>query len=616
MLEKSYITTLVDFKVWVKGIKSDKLSLDTETTDTNYYKLDIMGFSFCDGQRACYVNVWENPERDSILDFLRDSLAWQPAFQKLIFHGAPFDLKVLHKIGCKRITPNIFCTMTAAHLINENMKKGLKCLAKKYLDVKEPLTYAQASRYGFSSPEFINYATNDAIWTWKLHEIFNRKLQQQKLDKLFHEIEMPFQFVLMDLAINGVLIDRIEFDIIAQKVVKDISDMEFQLRDAAGIPYQKQGNLFTEEMEVLSGVNMNSSDQLVKIVTEKLGLEITERTKGSKPKPSIAKATRMRLKNEHPFIEILDRYKTAINLHQKFMRPFPAYINSDGRVRAGFHNTVAVTGRMSVSKPPLHQLPKINEDYPVDFRGTIIAPPGKSILACDYDGQELRGLTQVSKDSGLIECFNNGKDVHLETTNEIFKLNIPDKELYKTHKKFKKHKKNFKVKRDEAKNCVVFPIIYGTTAYGVSKSLNISEEEAQGFIDGFLDLYPDVRRAIERCSNFLRNHKYVYTFTGRRRRLYDLTPKAYRQAFNFLIQGYCADMIRLASTNVRNLGLKHPEWGLKIILIVHDELVLEIKDEYIEEARPLVKEAMESAVKLVIPLIVEIGVGKKYSDAK
>ncbi|MCK5600758.1 hypothetical protein KAR91_02745, partial [Candidatus Pacearchaeota archaeon] len=125
-----------------------------------------------------------------------------------------------------------------------------------------------------------------------------------------------------------------------------------------------------------------------------------------------------------------------------------------------------------------------------------------------------------------------------------------------------------------------------------------------------------VRQAIRRCSNFLKAYKYVYTLSGRRRRLYDLTPKAYRQAFNFLIQGYSADMTRCAATNVRNLGLSHPEWELKLVLIVHDELVLEVKDEFVEVAICGVKEAMESAVEMVIPLIVEIGTGKKYSDAK
>jgi len=613
-MKRSYITTYTGFKAWVDDIKSDKLALDTETTDTNYYKLDIRGFSHCDGQRACYINLEDNPERVEILNTLKKNIAWQPAFQKLIFHGAPFDLKVLHKVGCTRITPNIFCTMTAAHLINENMKKGLKYLAKKYLNVEEPLTYDQAAKYGFSSPEFIKYATNDAIWAWQLHEIFNRKLYQQKLDKLFYEIEMPFQFVLMDLAINGVLIDTEEIDRLALQVSKDISNMEFELRDSVGIKYQTQGKLFTKETEILSGTNMRSSKDLIDIIQNKLGLTIEELT--DKGNPSVGKATLLKLKGQHRFIDLLRKYKIATKLYQGFLEPLPDFIDKDGRVRASFHNTVARTGRLSSSKPNVQQLPKLNKDYPVDFRGIIITPAGKSLLACDYDGQELRGLTQVSKDPGLIDCFNNGKDVHLETTNKIFKLRIPDKELYKSHKKFKGHKKKYKIKRNKAKNCVVFPIIYGTTAYGVSKTLNVSEEEAQGFIDSFLNLYPGVKRAIERCSNFLRHHKYVYTFTGRRRRLYDLTPKAYRQAFNFLIQGYCADMIRVAATNVRNLGLKHPEWDLKIGLIVHDELVLEIKDEYIEEARPLVKEAMEMAVTLCVPLVVEIGVGKKYSEAK
>jgi len=181
-VERDYITTCAQFQKWVEGIKSDKLALDTETTDLSYCKLNLRGFSLCDGKRACYVNVWENSERDTVLGALKDCLENHSAFQKLIFHNAPFDLKVLHKVGCRKITPHIFCTMTASHLINENVKVSLKYLAEKYLKIKNPMTYEQAARYGFSSPQFIKYATNDAIWTWQLHEIFNRTLYQQKLE--------------------------------------------------------------------------------------------------------------------------------------------------------------------------------------------------------------------------------------------------------------------------------------------------------------------------------------------------------------------------------------------------------------------------------------------------
>lgn len=616
---REYITAWKPFNNWVKAIESDKLALDTETTDLSYCKLDLRGFSLCDGKRACYVNVWNNPDKYSLIYRLDDYLIEHPAFQKLIFHNAPFDLKVLHKIDCRKVTSDIFCTMTAAHLVNENTKVGLKYLAKRYLKQDNTKTYEQASRHGFDSPEFIEYATNDAIWTWQLHEIFNKTLYQQKLDRLFYDIEMPFQFVLMDLAINGVLFNPQEIEKLKTKVGQDIYDMEFKLRDYAGIKYQTQDMLFTDKKEILSGVKMTSPDDLVEIIQNKLGLVIEDYTDGGKkgkPKPSAGKATILKLKGQHKFIDLLEQYKIATKLYQSFLNPFSKFVDTDGRVHGGVHNCVARTGRLSMSKPNLQQSPKEQAEYPVDFRGTIVAPKGKTLIVADYVGQELRVLTQISKDKNLINAFNNDKDIHLETTNRSFDLKIPDEQLYTKHPKYKELKKKYKTKRDDTKNTVVFPVIYGTTAHGVSKSRGISEEKAQGYIDDFLDLYPDVRKAIQRCSNFLKAYKYVYTLSGRRRRLYDLTPKAYRQAFNFLIQGYSADMIRCAATNVRNLGLVNPKWGLKLVLIVHDELVLEIKDEYLEEALPLVKEAMENAVSMCLPLVVEIGAGKNYSQAK
>jgi len=613
-MEKSYITKYDSFMYWVENIKSDKLALDTETTDLAYCKLDLRGFSLCDGKRACYVNVWETAARETLIETLKSCIENSPFFQKLIFHGAPFDLKVLHKIGCRKITSDIFCTMTAAHLINENLPVGLKYLARNYLNQTETMSYDKASRYGFGSPEFIDYATNDAVWPWQLHEIFNEKLYQQKLNKLFYEIEMPFQFVLMDLAINGVLFDLDEIDRLSSKVKQDISNMEFKLRDLAGIKYQTQGNLFTEDVEILSGTNMGSSPQLVDIIQNKLGLAIDELTE--KGNPSVGKSSLLKLKGQHDFIDELKKYKIATKLYQGFLKPFPKFVDIDARVHAGFHNCVAKTGRLSCSQPNLQQNPKEQKEYPVDFRGTIIAPKGKTLIVADYSGQELRVLAQISKDKNLINAFQTDKDIHLETANRSLDLKIPDKQLYTKHPKYESLKKKYHKQRDLTKNTVVFPIIYGTTAMGVSKSRGVSEKVAQKYIDDFLDLYPGVRKAIERCSNFLRHHKYIYTLSGRRRRLYDLTPKAFRQAFNFLIQGYSADMTRCAATNVRNLGMSHPEWELKLVLIIHDELVMEVKDEFVEVAKCGVKKAMESAVELVVPLIVDINSGKHYSDAK
>jgi len=448
---REYITTYNQFALWVGAIRSNKLSLDTETTDLSYCKLDLIGFSLCDGKRACYVNVWENPERDAILTCLNVLLLSHPAFQKLIFHNAPFDLKVLHKTVCTKVTPDIFCTMTAAHLINENLPVGLKYLARNYLNEINTKTYEQASRRGFDTPEFIEYATNDAIWTWQLHEIFNKKLYQQKLDKLFFEIEMPFQFVLMDLDINGVLFNPQEVEKLKIKVMEDIYNMEFKLRDYAGVKYQTQNMLFTDKKEILSGIKMTSPDDLVDIIQKRLGLVIEDYTKGGKkslPKPSSGKATILKLKGKHKFIDLLEQYKIASKLYNGFLNPFQNFVDIDGRVHSSFHNCVARTGRLSSSSPNLQQSPKERKEYPVDFRGTIIAPEGKSLIVADYSGQELRVLTEVSKDPGLIDAFKNDKDIHLETTNRSFELSIPDEQLYTKHPKYKSLKKKYKKERD------------------------------------------------------------------------------------------------------------------------------------------------------------------------
>jgi len=176
-------------------------SFDTETTDLNYYMLEMVGCSFCNGQDACYIDLYEDKSR--IITFLRKLFSDNIEF--LVMQNAPFDLKVLHKEGITKVTHNIFCTMTASHLIDENREKGLKELAKRYLK-EVPITYKEAVSEGFQSEKFYTYATNDAIWTWELHKILNKKLYELGMNRLFFEVEMPFQFVIMDMSINGVLV--------------------------------------------------------------------------------------------------------------------------------------------------------------------------------------------------------------------------------------------------------------------------------------------------------------------------------------------------------------------------------------------------------------------------
>ncbi|KKK90490.1 hypothetical protein LCGC14_2722510, partial [marine sediment metagenome] len=295
----------------------------------------------------------------------------------------------------------------------------------------------------------------------------------------------------------------------------------------------------------------------------------------------------------------------------------PGHLDDDGRVRSSYWNIGTKTGRLSCSKPNMQQNPKLNPLLPFDYKEIFEAPKGKKLLSVDYKGQELRILAIISRDPTLLNAFKKGYDLHLMTANYVFNLGIKDDQLAESHKDYKKLRKKYDHERHIGKNGYNFPIIYGTTAYGIAKNTGISEDVAQTGIDRFFNAYPEVRRAIQRCSTFLNENWHVRSLTKRRRRLDPGEKKSHRQAFNFLIQSLAADMIRCACNNMRKVINEHPEWGLKIIMIVHDEIVLEINEDMVEKARPFIVDVMENAMpKLPLKMSVDIGVGQTYSSAK
>jgi len=251
----------------------------------------------------------------------------------------------------------------------------------------------------------------------------------------------------------------------------------------------------------------------------------------------------------------------------------------------------------------------------IDIRSCIIAPPGRKLICADYSGQELRVLAHVSKDPDMIQAFKDKLDVHFMIANIFFDLGIPQEALLTTHPDFKMYRKKFKAERDKIKT-VNFGLAYGKTAYGFSKDWNISQDEAQKFIDDYFNRFPKIKEAINKCTNELQHHKQVRTILGRIRRFDYVTHRAIRQAFNFLIQSPSADMMKAAAGNFRKIILQHPEWVCKLILSVHDELVYEVEEKYAEDIAKELKEVMEAAVTLDIPVIVDIGIGQNYAEAK
>jgi len=601
-MKVSIIKTYDSLVNWITVANTSVFSLDTELVDTNWLSMEIAGISLCNGDSACYIDLLDNDQQYLMLIAINDLL--EHKVQKIIYHNAPFDMMVLQKYDLNLVT-DLFCTMTAAHLIDETQPKSLKQLAIKYLHINanDVIDFETASENGFHTDRFYNYALDDAIWTWYLYELFEKELSTQSLEELFYNIEMPFQFCLMDLKINGALIDTNALKSLRAKAQRIIDTLEFEMYEAANIEKDS--------------INLNSPQQLVELLF-KLGVKLTEKTEPSKVYPdgvySTANDVLERVKDQHRFVELLLEYKKANSLMVKFLKPLPLFIEEDGRIRANFHNTVAVTGRLSSTKPNLQQLPKDNTG-PLPLRQVIIPAKGRKLICADYSGQELRVLAHVSQDPNMIDAFNKKMDVHLMIANIFFELNIPAEALITSHPDYNTHKKKFKVERDKIKT-VNFGLAYGKTAYGFSKDWNIPVQEAQEFIDSYFARFPLLKRAMDECKEELRKYKKVRTFLGRYRRFKYISNRAIRQAFNHLIQSPSADMMKAAAGQFRYIILEHPEWGCLLVLSVHDELVYETKEEYADVVAKELIEVMESAVKISLPIEVDAGIGDNYAEAK
>lgn len=606
-MKKSILKTYKQVEDWFSETDSHIFAVDTELVDISQLNMKIVGISFCDGERACYIDWILDPcDEIRLIYFLEDIINKST----IIFHNAPFDLRVLHnyKLGVPR---DIFCTMTAAHLINENQRKGLKFLAAKYLGATDTMTFEDASADGFHTEKFYRYALNDVVWTWQLYKIFSKELEVQQLEKLFYDIEMPFQYCLCDLAINGIAVDREELIKLQEKMIGVVEDLRIKMCEAGGI-----SDILTplpdNTTERKTSLNINSPKQLADFIRFNLGIGLTQKTKGGDGYCT-DKNVLNSIKHKHKFIRLLLEYRTASKLLNSFLIPLPTLIEADGRIRVNFHNTVAVTGRVSASR--LHQLPKENTG-PVPVRQCFIPAEGKVLICADYAGQELRVLGHVSKDPTMIDAFKNKIDVHFMIANIFFDLGIPPEALVETHKDYKKYRKKFKNERDKIKT-VNFGIAYGKTAYGFAKDWNIPVPEAEKFIEGYFKRFPNIKKAISKCTFLVKQQKAIRNLTGRVRRFGRwVSHRQFRQAFNFLIQSASADMMKKAAGDFREVCLKHSVWKCLFVLTLHDELVYEVKKEYAEEIRVALKHAMENAIELCMPLVADVGIGNNYSEAK
>ena len=605
MIKRSVYTAPIMFQGFLMTCGTT-LALDTETYDPqereggalNYIYLEIEGFSLCDGKQACYVHLKGNKYKDKLLAQLGFFL--EERAELVIMHNAPFDMSVLYKYGIKDYT--VACTKTASFLLDENRPStGLKDLAGSILNVPKSriISYEDAASQSFAT--FCKYAINDAVWTYQLYQRFSTDLIKQGLGHVFQDVEMPFQTALRDLRINGALVDRET----AREMRYETQHLHCRLEDEmfryvytelwGRNPEEYWGNWYfkiTPRSRVVSmeqHINFCSTDQMIRII-ESLGIKITERTK--KKNKSIGKAFKDRIKGTHSFLDLWLKYIKAEKLLSSFLNPFEEHVNDDGRIRCNFHNCTAVTGRLSCSNPNLEQLPQNNDI--ANIRNLFVSSPNNVLIVADYSGQELRVLAEESQDPVLRGAYlkEPNDDLHQITADATGNT------------------------RTDAKR-INFGIPYGKQAYGFSKDFRCSVQEAQKFLDAYFDKYVRVHTRIEQCKRAVFKNGYIKNMSGRRRRFPGIKgmskwgrERCYRQAFNFLIQSFSADMMKIAAGR----AVCNP--NLKLVNLIHDELVVECKESYAKECVNYVREVMVNAVKLSVPLKVDIHLVKRYGDVE
>ncbi len=625
-MQKNFPKTLIEVKEWFKTLNPTVLSLDTETTGLDF-DCDLMGISLCDGLQAGYINLEKHLYREFILAELINLLE---NTSLLIMHNSPFDLRVLKQHGVE-YTGKLYDTQVASHLLNENTSCALKDIVKrkKFEGWETAIEFKEAVDNGYSSDKFLNYAISDAIWAFELYKLTKPLLIKQELWSLFTQIEMPFQYVLVEFYLNGVKIDTKKLSEFDSILTKEREKAERNCVESINLKMIEEKTLFGL-IDIKSPINLSSSQQLAKIIEGQLGIELPK-TDPSDMYPEGQASTSADvlepLKGKHPFIRYLLRFRKCEKLLNTFIQPLYGKINKDGRLRTSYNDCVARTGRLSSSGPNLQNIPKeLSEDDIVNIRELFIADKDKIFVRADYDLQEIRQLANVTGDKNLIHVLNSGQDIHLASANGCLNLGLTEQQLIKTDPEFEALKKRYKKERHIGKNGINFPVIYGSTCYGVALNNNVSEEEAQEWIDGFHNMYPEVRVAIKKCEQELIHNHCVTTYFNRRRRFNFSSddvqqyrrgrggPFAHqlRQAFNVLIQGFCADLLRITLIKLLECYRNNPEWGAKLTLTIHDDCISEVNPQYANEVLKAKKEIMENAVNLQVKFLVDIGVCDSY----
>lgn len=601
---EGYVTILDQdlFDSWLEKLKnSEVFAFDLETDALDTLSANIVGISFAvaPGEAAYlpvahdYLDAPDQLDRANVLaqlkPLLEDESAWKVG-QNLKYDRGVLKNYDIELAGIK------FDTMLESYILNSVVgKHDMDSLAARWLNHKT-VTFQEIAGKGKNQLTFnqialeqaSHYAAEDADVTLQLHLKMWPELEKEAgPKKVFEQIEMPLLTVISRIERNGVLIDQSILAQHSKELTARLAELELKAHELAGEPF-----------------NLSSTKQLQVILFEKQGIKPTKKTPGGAPSTSEEVLAELAL--DYPLPKVILEHRGLSKLKSTYTDKLPLMINPiSGRVHTSYHQAVTATGRLSSADPNLQNIP-VRNDEGRRIRQAFVAAKGHRIVAADYSQIELRIMAHLSQDKGLLDAFAQGEDIHRATASEVFGVALD------------------KVSSEQRRSAkaINFGLIYGMSAFGLSRQLNIGAGEAKKYMDLYFERYPGVLRYMENTRQLAASKGYVETLEGRRLWLPDIKSgnairrkAAERAAINAPMQGTAADIIKRAMIAVDNWLEQQNDNAVRMIMQVHDELVFEVKAGAVEEASQKIRALMEGSVQLDVPLLVEVGVGDNWDEA-
>jgi DNA polymerase-1 len=600
--EYDIILDKASFNVWLEKLSAAELfAFDTETTSVNYMKAKLVGLSFCiEAGKAAYVPLTHDyidaPEQlalDWVLEQLKPLLESETCYK--VGQNLKYDANVLshYNIAMQGIA---FDTMLESYCLNSvATRHNMDALAEKYLGYKtvhfEDIAGKGAKQLTFNQIEIEkagHYAAEDADITMRLHQAIYPQLAKVSAQlSVFTDIEMPLLPVLARMEQHGVLIDCDMLAQQSQSIGTRLAELEIEAHNLAGKSF-----------------NLSSPKQLQVILFEELKIPVIKKT--PKGAPSTAEEVLQELALDYPLPKVILENRGLSKLKSTYTDKLPLLVGATtNRVHTSYHQAVTATGRLSSTDPNLQNIP-IRSEEGRKIRLAFIAPPEHKIVAIDYSQIELRIMAHLSDDPGLVKAFSEGKDVHKATAAEIFAVPLDE----------------VTIDQRRSAKAVNFGLIYGMSAFGLAKQLNVPRHTAQAYMDKYFERYPNVSQYMEDTRQQATETGYVETLFGRRLYLPDIKAKnamrkkaAERAAINAPMQGTAADIIKKAMLAVDAWIQAQNDPRIKMTMQVHDELIFEIHQDIVEKTTATLVEIMNNAITMSVPLIAEAGIGDNWEQA-